>query len=83
MDVHTGFVPERWLNPETTPTDFIPFGAGPRYCLGANLATLEIKVFLAVFARRVAAFQLLGENTKLPKILCVPAEKVFHRDTAR
>lgn len=64
MDVRTGFVPERWLNPETTPTDFIPFGAGPRYCLGANLATLEIKVFLAVFARRVAAFELVGDNTK-------------------
>ena len=59
MDVHKGFVPERWLDRETTAPDFIPFGAGPRYCLGANLAMLEIKVFLAFLARRVAGFELV------------------------
>ena len=60
MDVRTGFLPERWLDEATTPQDFIPFGAGPRYCLGANLAMLEMKVFLATFARRIASFQLVN-----------------------
>lgn len=27
----TGFKPERWLSSETTPSDFLAFGAGPRY----------------------------------------------------
>jgi cytochrome P450 len=64
MDVMKGFSPERWLSPETTPSDFIPFGAGPRYCLGSNLAMMEMKVFLAAFARRVKAFQITGENAE-------------------
>jgi retinoid hydroxylase len=35
MDVFKGFKPERWLDPETRPSaDYMPFGAGPRYCLG-------------------------------------------------
>lgn len=64
MDVRKGFVPERWLNSETVPADFLPFGAGPRYCLGSNLALMEIKVFLALFARRVKSFYLVGAYSK-------------------
>lgn len=64
MDPRKGFKPERWLREETRPVDFIPFGAGPRYCLGANLAMLEMKVFLATFARRVPTFQLAGNKVR-------------------
>lgn len=54
MDVQKGFAPERWLDEATRPTtDFIPMGAGPRYCLGATLAYTEMKVFLSVLARRI------------------------------
>ena len=53
MDVVKGFKPERWLSSATRPSEFVPFGYGPRYCLGANLAMAEMKVFLASFARRV------------------------------
>lgn len=53
MDIVKGFKPERWLDDTTKPTDYIPFGVGPRYCLGVNLALAEMKVFLALFARRV------------------------------
>jgi retinoid hydroxylase len=51
MDVMKGFQPERWLSEETEPVDYVPMGAGPRYCLGSNLAYVEMKVFLAVLAR--------------------------------
>jgi cytochrome P450 len=35
MDVFKGFKPERWLDPETRPSAaYMPFGFGPRYCLG-------------------------------------------------
>lgn len=53
MDVVKGFKPERWLDMATRPSEFMPFGYGPRYCLGANLAIAEMKVFLSLFARRV------------------------------
>ena len=39
MDFQTGFAPERWLDKDTRPTsEFIPFGAGHRFCLGHILA---------------------------------------------
>jgi cytochrome P450 len=53
MDAVKGFKPERWLSDSTKPSEFMPFGYGPRYCLGANLAIAEMKVFLSLFARRV------------------------------
>ncbi|MYK33202.1 MAG: cytochrome P450 [Boseongicola sp. SB0670_bin_30] len=48
------FDPERWLvKPEDRrgPHDhraFVPFGAGPRFCPGRNLAMLEIRAVLAM-----------------------------------
>lgn len=44
------FKPERWIEPQTgkivsvSPFKFIVFGAGPRKCLGVNLALNEMKV---------------------------------------
>lgn len=74
MDVRDGFVPERWLDSATRPTDFIPFGAGPRYCLGKDLAMLEMMVFVAELARRVSTFTLVEpdpESNILWKERCV------------
>jgi hypothetical protein len=31
MDVARGFKPERWLDEATKPTEYMPFGYGPRY----------------------------------------------------
>jgi cytochrome P450 len=59
MDVNKGFQPERWLDESTKPTDFIPFGVGPRYCLGAELAMAEMKVFVAVLARQLPEVKLV------------------------
>jgi cytochrome P450 len=43
------FDPDRWLN-GYNPV-FLPFGAGPRFCPGRNLAFLEAKAALATLAR--------------------------------
>lgn len=62
MDPYQGFHPERWTenSGETKlPSDYCPFGVGPRECLGAPMAMLQLKTFLAVFARRVASFDLV------------------------
>lgn len=53
MDVTKGFKPERWLDDETKPAEFMPFGYGAHFCLGYSLAMAEMKIFLALFARRV------------------------------
>ena len=51
------FDPERWLMldaerqcPHDT-TAFIPFGTGPRFCPGRNLALLQIRTVLAMLCR--------------------------------
>lgn len=49
------FDPERW-SPEraehkTRPYTFLPFGGGPRICLGTNFAMAEMRVMLALLLR--------------------------------
>ena len=51
------FEPERWLvddadraRPHDT-SNFLPFGAGPRFCPGRNLAMLQIRSVLAMLCR--------------------------------
>merc|ERR1712029_608476 len=43
---------------------YVPYGFGPRYCLGKNLAQLEMKIFLAALARSVdfPKLAMLPEN---------------------
>ncbi len=46
------FLPERWAGPEPTTFAYIPFLAGPRRCLGAEFAMLELKIVLALLLQR-------------------------------
>ncbi|BES97499.1 cytochrome P450 [Nesidiocoris tenuis] len=42
------FVPERWESDEKRmPCTYLPFGDGPRICIGMRFAQMEIKCFLA------------------------------------
>jgi cytochrome P450 len=49
------FDPDRWLErrevSEHNPKAFMPFGGGPRFCPGRNLALLEIRVVLSMLVR--------------------------------
>jgi cytochrome P450 len=48
------FVPERWLEPylDRPRAAYLPFGAGPRMCVGEPFARLEAVLLLARLARR-------------------------------
>ena len=61
------FKPERWL--ESNPTTCthnrnasIPFGAGPRFCPGRNLAMLEIKMAMAMLCRNFSITRVESER---------------------
>ena len=45
------FLPDRWDTEHPTPFQFIAFSAGPRKCIGSNLALLELKVMLVELLR--------------------------------
>jgi cytochrome P450 len=47
------FRPERFLDRPPDPATWLPFGGGPRRCLGASFATLEMTVVLREVLRRV------------------------------
>ena len=50
------FRPERWISNDGSimnhPTHFIPFGVGPRLCLGESLAKVEYFIFIVALLQR-------------------------------
>ena len=46
------FDPDRWLTITPTPYEYLPFGAGPRLCLGAPLALVTLKTILPLILKR-------------------------------
>ncbi|NOQ35179.1 MAG: cytochrome P450 [Methylococcaceae bacterium] len=62
------FKPERWLESAATGCVHnrnanIPFGAGPRFCPGRNLALLEIKIAMAMLCKN---FSITRAETEQP-----------------
>lgn len=45
------FDPQRWLAGERPPFTYIPFGGGPRTCLGMHFALLQMHIVLALLLR--------------------------------
>jgi cytochrome P450 len=50
-DPHS-FQPDRWLRINPSPYEYLPFGAGPRMCIGASLAMLILKTTLPTVLQR-------------------------------
>ena len=46
------FLPDRWLRINPSPYQYLPFGAGPRMCIGAPLAMLILKTTLPTLLQR-------------------------------
>jgi len=57
------FRPERWLGEEGKDLEknYIPFGIGPRSCVGRNLASMELLVFIATL---IYCYELRAKDPK-------------------
>jgi len=42
------FKPERWLTAHHSAYEFMPFSAGPRYCIGTSLAMMQLKTAMSI-----------------------------------
>jgi cytochrome P450 len=82
------FLPERWLSIHPSAYEFMPFSAGPRYCIGASLAMMQLKIALSILLKRYdfslkpgARVDCAGLNSirpkhGLPMILGDPGEEL-------
>lgn len=57
------FRPERWLSIHPSAYEFMPFSAGPRYCIGASLALMQLKIALTMLFKRYSF--ILKPGTKV------------------
>ncbi|KAL8993292.1 MAG: hypothetical protein Q9169_006453 [Polycauliona sp. 2 TL-2023] len=68
------FDPSRWEEPTKGMTDaFMPFGIGPRGCIGAQLAWMELRLATALFFRaapnaRISAKNGMSQSDMQPEI---------------
>ncbi|XP_011185299.2 probable cytochrome P450 12e1, mitochondrial [Zeugodacus cucurbitae] len=76
------YIPERWLRNDTegkkyqlnNPFLFLPFGFGPRSCVGKRIVDLKLEVTLARLVRNFSIeFNYSTENAFVPKIVFIPA----------
>jgi cytochrome P450 len=78
------FKPERWLSIHPSAYEFMPFSAGPRYCIGTSLAMMQLKIALTMLLKRFrfslkpgtkvdcAGFNSIRPKHGLPMTLCQP-----------
>lgn len=71
------FDPERWTREDVPDYAYVPFGAGPRRCIGQSFATVEMKVTLAeLLARYRAEWAGEGELEVDPQMTTQPRGEV-------
>jgi cytochrome P450 len=70
------FRPQRFLTDDIDPYAWIPFGGGPRRCLGAALATFEIKTVLRTVLSKVELVptHARSERVRMRHVTFAPAE---------
>ncbi len=77
--------PERWATAAPSPYEYLPFGSGPRMCLGASLAMQTLMTTLPAVLRRFrpavvadsridaeVVSTMLGPSAPVPVRLCPP-----------
>jgi len=75
------FRPERWRSISPSPYEYLPFGAGPRMCIGAPLAMLILKSVLPAILQRFKLTMVPGTEVSgrvISTMLC-PTSRILVR----
>ncbi len=76
-EVPDNFVPDRWSDPHLNKEAYMPFGAGPRLCIGEHFAMMEMELILSDILR-LWDFQLLAEVVhEKPLVTLRPDEPIL------
>lgn len=72
------FLPERWETISPSPYAYLPFGAGPRMCIGAALGMMQLKISLPTFlkARKVTVVPGSEINGRVISTMLFPTDPV-------
>jgi cytochrome P450 len=81
------FRPDRWLNGETDTLPkgaFMPFGAGPRVCVGQHFAWMELRIVADTWLRRRRMLPYPGAAPRMvPAVTLRPVDGIRVRVQAR
>lgn len=70
------FLPDRWMDAALNKEAFMPFGAGPRLCIGEHFAMMEIQLILTEIINRWD-FELISKSVnERPLITLRPEEEI-------
>ena len=72
------FRPDRWLEANPSPYAYLPFGAGPRMCIGAMLSMVILKTVLPAMYRRYRLTMVPGAevNGRIVSTMLGPTSSV-------
>ena len=71
------FLPNRWLTANPSPYAYLPFGAGPRMCIGAPLGMMQFKISLPTILGKFKVSMLAGSEVQA----CVRSTMLFPSST--
>jgi cytochrome P450 len=72
------FRPDRWLTISPSPYAYLPFGAGPRMCIGAALGMMQLKISLCTILQRfkVSSVANSSVNARVMSTMLFPEGRV-------
>lgn len=78
------FMPERWEHITPSPYEYTPFSAGPRTCIGAMFAQMELKIVLALILTQYRLELRSASVNRFAEMVLAPRDtlmmKVHQRD---
>jgi len=73
------FEPERWEHIQPSPYQYTPFSAGPRTCIGAMFAQMEMKIALALILQRFRVELVSKSVNRFAEMVLSPKQALIMR----